>query len=308
MDTSSEYQEAPSAPQTESERIAEISRLINDTNDADRGQEGNPGAGESAQAADDEPSGSGPGPVGEPESDGAGDVHDDPETDQAAAAEDADGPVTLKRLAEHLDIEDAELYELEVPITGDEAVSLGELKDNWKQYGPAQEYQKQLHDERQNFEKQVLQTRAELNEIMNLIPETVRGDIIAKARNRQQHFVKEQETAVLEAIPEWQDADQRAKDRANLVEDGAEYGFSEQEITYTQDARTLRMLRDFSVMKRELASLKAAAKKQPGKASRPGKAASTSKRTRLSQLVQKGKQASTMQTKQAVVSELLRNQ
>lgn len=309
MDITSEHAGDAPAPKTHDEKIQAITGLINDANDIDTTPTANETDGQKVSGDDVRADNSQAGAVDADDDNAPSGVDDDPkDAEEGSTAGDGD-TVTLSRLAEHLGIEPSDVYELEIPIADGKTVNLGQLKDEFKEYGPAKEYQRKLTEERETFERAQLQTRAELNAIMANIPPQMREGIIRSAREQQAQWSKEQETAVLEAIPDWQDADNRAKDRAMLVEDGAEYGFSEQEITFTQDARTLRMLRDFSRMKRELSEMRAAAKAQPGKANAPGKASPTTQSKRkLAAALQKAKADPTMQGKASVVSQLIRNQ
>lgn len=293
--------------------IQQISELI-------RGQDANekPGEtdsqsdGKAIQANNDGGDDARTGAVDQPESNGPESIQDDSEidaqaTDEGGSAEDI--PVTLSTLAEHLGIESADLYEVEIPVGNGESVSLSELKDNFKEYGPANEYSAKIKEREETLEKQLLQTRSELSRLMSFVPENVRNSMIEAARDSQQAWEKDQHNAVLEAVPEWKDSDARASDRDAIVGMLSEYGFSAQEVGYTQDARTLRFMRDAMRDRKRLAELETAAKKQPGRASAPGKSGrQTSSKKRLAALLQRGKQAHSMQAKSAVVSELIRNQ
>jgi hypothetical protein len=307
MATTNELPNSPPKPESTAERIAAISELIQGQQDEVQGDapEGADG-GSAVQESVDAESTAEATVLDQQESNAPEGVEDDA---QGAAPGDSQDVVTLADLAKHLELEPSDVYELEIPIGDGVTTTLGQLKDEFKEYGPAKEYQKTLEHDRSEFEKQVLQTRAELNAIVSAIPDEMRETVISAGREHQAQWAKEQEKAVLEAIPDWQDADNRAKDRALIIEYGAEYGFSEPEMTYTQDARTLRMLRDFANMRRELQEMRAAAKAKPGKASPAGRSANQIKSGRkLAQLLKKGKSNPTIQGKAQVVSQLIRNQ
>lgn len=310
MDSSSEYQEAPQAPETRADKISAITTLIQgQDDDIDAGQDDSANSGPEVQKPAVRGDNSGPGALDLQESDPETGVDADIEGTEAAADVQDNSEINIGALADHLGVEAADVYELEVPIGDGVTATLGQLKDEFKEYGPAKEYQATLHQERGDFEKSVMQTRAELNAIVNAIPPEMRDSVINAGRQHQAQWSKDQETAVLEAIPEWADADRRATDRAHLIEDGSEYGFSEAEITYTQDARTLRMLRDFSTMKRELQEMRSAAKREPGKANPPGRPVHTNTAKRkLAQALKRAKSDPTIQGKAAAVSALIRNQ
>ncbi len=248
---------------------------------------------------------------------GAGQL-DIPATDAVESMEDAnqeaevgdtggeDQPVTLADLAEHIGGTAADLYELAVPMADGSTVSLGDLKDNYRESGPVKEAREALKAKTDEFERLQLQTRSEINWLMSMIPEQARAGMIQQARERQANWQEEQNGIVLDAMPEWADPEVRAADRAQIVEDGRVYGFSEQEITFTQDARQLRWMRDFSRMKRELQEMNAAAKGQkaaPGKT--PKGRRSQNQANRLRNLISKGKATPHMTGKREVVTQLL---
>ncbi len=304
----SEVAEDYRAPESQAEKIAHVTELINESNDIQPDKSPDQPEGEPVQSNDVREQDSGSEPVDIPPSESPASVEDDQQEEPIAATGGDGDTATLGKLAEHLGLDPADLYDVEIPIGEGVTATLGQLKDEFKDYGPAKEYQATLERERGDFERQTLQTRSELNAILNVIPEHMRAAVINEAQSRNTSWVKEQEDAVLEAIPSWSDVDKRSSDRDLIVQYGAEYGFSEAEITYTQDHRTLRALRDAAVNKRELESMRAAAKTQPGTPSAPGKARGTTKSTKLSQLLKTGKAEATMQGKAAVVSQLLRNQ
>ena len=131
--------------------------------------------------------------------------------------------------------------------------------------------------------------------------------MVSESKARHSSWEREQKEQVLEAIPDWQDADSRAKDREAIVSLGEQYGFSEPEMTHTQDARTLRMLRDFAHLRRELEEAKAATKKQPGRPNAPGKSQPTISRSRkLAAALGRAKTDPTPQNRAAAVSQLLK--
>ena len=305
--------EADTAPIDNADRIATVTALIRGDDDEDQGSKGqDQEPGSSTQDDTDRGDDTGTRQDDISAHDGVSGVPDD-EADATEASDtggDSDeSPTTLESLANHLEVEQSDVYELEVPIGDGVSVSIGQLKDEYKQYGPIREAEEHIKERDDKHEKALLKTRIELNAILQTIPPEIRE---AAARNGQQYqmqYEKDQARLVSETIPEWADADKRAKDREMLIEDGAEYGFSESEITYTQDARTLRWMRDFSRMKRELGEMRAGSKRVTGKPSPPGKANKTNTgKRRLAAALKRAKADPTIQGKASAVSELIRNQ
>ena len=249
---------------------------------------------------------------GEVDISGADPVEGVEDAAEESASDDTEGTselVTLASLAKHLELEPADLYEVEVPIGEGMTVTLGQLKDDYKEHGPVKEAQVAFKEKTDTWEKQVLQTRSELNSIMSVIPAEMQQQVIQQAKAHQSRWASDQEKMVLEAIPDWADDGKRSVDRTAMVEVAGEFGYSEHDIAHTQDARALRLLYEFSNMKREVQEMKAAAKAKPGKASAPGKATrSNSNQRRLQQLVNKGRQSADPRDKVAAASQLIRQQ
>lgn len=290
--------------QTANEYIGELIRGQYETDETENTDSGSETS-VSAVREDD----SGSGEVDLPGADAVEGVEDAAEEPEANDTEGTGELVTLASLAKHLELEPADLYEVEVPIGEGMTVTLGQLKDDYKEHGPVKEAQVAFKEKTDTWEKQVLQTRSELNSIMSVIPAEMQQQVIQQAKAHQSRWASEQEKMVLEAIPDWADDSKRSGDRLAMVEDAGEFGYSEHDIAHTQDARALRLLKEFSSMKRELQGMKAAAKAKPGKASAPGKATrSNSNQRRLQQLVNKGRQSADPRDKVAVASQLIRQQ
>ena len=142
--------------------------------------------------------------------------------------------------------------------------------------------------------------------MLSIVPEQMRAQMVRTAQERSQHWTKEQEKTVLEAVPDWADPDKRAKDRAAIVGVLSDYAFSEAEVEYTQDARTLRFMRDAVRWKQQLDELKTATKKKPGTASAPGaKRAGKPSQRKLAQALARAKASPHVQDKVAAVSQLI---
>ena len=273
------------------------------TPDADGSADEGPTDGDDAQALHHGGDDSRPGELDEPQPDEFASLEED-----APQHEDDDAAVTLKDLSEKLGLESADMYDLEVPMGKGEAATLGELKDAYKEYGPVKEAKEQIQAQRAEYERSIMQTRAELNGILAVIPPELRQAALDSGRQYNTQWEKTQREQVLEAIPEWKQADALQKDRDAIVAIGADYGFSEPEMQYTNDARTLRMLRDFSRMKSELEAAKSAAKVKRQAPGAPGKQ-NTRRLTkrRLENALSSAKSSSDPREKQKAISYLIGN-
>jgi len=237
----------------------------------------------------------------------AGDAtaRDEPE---AVQAEEEEPPrVTVKDLAERLGLEPRDIYdELEIPLGDGQSVTLGEWKDRVKELRAVDLERDQVKQSRESYERDLMRTRQEVNALMALIPEQARAQLIHQARERSTAYEAEQRKAVLDAIPDWQNPDRLAADREAIVAMGAEFGFSEQEITWTQDARTVRMLHDFMRLRERVASIDIESKRQAAVTKKSAPGTKQAKGRKLAQVIAKAKASGDRRDKEAAVAQLIR--
>lgn len=271
--------------------------------DADGSQDASDADRQDEEAVVDGGTDSGPGEVDQQEPDEPESLEADAEGDEG----DFDA-VALKDIAERLNLDAADLYDVDIPLGKGESVTLGELKDAFKEYGPVKEAQEKIAAQKDEYERSIMQTRAELNGILAVIPPELRQAILENGRQYNANWETNQREQALEAIPEWKDPDQLAKDRDAIVDVGAEYGFSAAEMQYTNDARTLRMLRDFTRLKAQVAEMNAAAKTKRKAPSAPGKQ-NTRRLTqrRLKDALANAKSSTDMREKRQAVQYLIGN-
>lgn len=290
--------------------VQQIKQLLSDSNADEPVQAADQDAGEPVQeqAVRGDDSGSGAVDHAEPES--VESLEDDTEEGQEEVVDSQ--PITVKALAEKLGVEASDLYdELEIPIAEGERVTLGQLKDWGKQYGEPVKLKQQVEDQKADYERSVLATRAHLNAMMSVASTPQERELVQRmvqaGAAQQEGYTKEQETMVLEAIPEWQDADNRAKDRETIIAIGAQYGFSEPEMTHTQDARTLKMLRDFTRLQQRVKDMESMSKSSPGKPNQPnGKGVrTTAKQKRLAAALSRATQTGDATDKRNAVQMLI---
>lgn len=246
-----------------------------------------------------------------------GDVADAPEVDAETSdlggdvtSGVSDSAITVKDIAEKLGVDPADLYDgLEIPLGDGERVTLGEWKDRVKALQAVDVERDQVETQRQQYERDVARTRAELNQIVQMIPEQAREQLLARARQNQAQYEKEQWEAVVTAIPKWKESPESfAADRASIVKIGAEYGFSEPEITYTQDARAVRLLHDFLRLRERIEKQNVSAKQTAAQINRSAKGKTRSSSRRLAEAIRGAKESKDLRSKEAVVAELIRSQ
>lgn len=253
------------------------------------------------QAADDGGDDSGASPVHGEESAPADGL---PEAAEGGEAE-VDAPVTLKELAAHLELEPGDVYEVEIPLGKGESVTLGEMKDAFKEYGDVHEYRKKVETRESDMERDLLATRAHLNRVLAMIPPENAQQIISHADQATKAWQREQKDLVLETIPAWRDDAVRLADRQAINEHGAEYGFSVEEMEYTHDARMLRYMHDFAKLKQEVAEMRTGAKKKTVSADAPRRRAGATKQRKLAQAIRRARESTNVSDKRAVVSQLI---
>lgn len=307
METASEVK-ATEQTGSVTEQIREILQQSTDTvGSEDDSQAG----GADVPAKDGEGDDSRAGSLDTPESDVSAGVEDDPQVEQEEAdGADSEAPVDLEYLAETLSIEKAELYDLDIPVGDGEVATLGQLKDAYKEYGPITEARDKLSRDNDQYQRDVMATRAQLNMMMQVAntPEKQQlvSDMMQAASSHHTQWERTQSEAALEAMPEWSEPTTKANDQKSIVELGAQYGFSEPEMMATHDARTLRLLRDAARDRARLAEMQQPAKRVHAKADKPG-SQQTRKLTRrkLAQARERAKSSPHMSDKRAYVKNLI---
>ena len=230
-------------------------------------------------------------------------VLDDTEGGEAEAD---DAPVTLKELAAHLELEPSDVYDVEIPVGKDQTVTLGEMKDAYKEYGDVHEYRKKVETQEQDMERAHLATRAHLNRVLAMIPPENAQQIISHADEATKQWQRDQKKMVLETIPSWSDQSVMLADRQAINEHGAQYGFSVEEMEYTHDARMVRYMHDFAKLQKEVSEMRTGAKKKVSTATAPGKRkVQSTKQRKLAQALRRAKESTNVSDKRAAVAQLL---
>jgi hypothetical protein len=295
--------------------ISEIGRLLAEKGISDGDTPANQGEGEHQNVPPDLGAGSGAEQGDENdlaaglEGDTEGEAADDSGEPARSGDEDEEEPITVSTLAEKLGVEAKDIYdELQIPVGEGESITLGEFKDRAKDLRELDAQREEYQANKSDYEKGQMRDRALLNEMLEIVGPDIARPALEAAQRRVSGWEEEQRGLILDAIPEWKDPDNLARDRSKIVTVGQEYGFSEVEITHTQDSRTVRMLRDFALMREQIESAKAESKKQRTAPGKPGRANRTSKRGALSKVLNQAKQSSDSGDKARGVAALLQNE
>ena len=147
--------------------------------------------------------------------------------------------------AEH-EVELKELYGLEVSFEegGPEPVTIGALKDAWKDRHDLQGERDRFDDWRTDQQNEVLQARTELELTVQELAAHIEPEAIARATKRAQQQLRAQveksRGQLLEWFPEWSDAQRKIADRDAFAKLMATYGFSAAEVGGVIDARLIK--------------------------------------------------------------------
>jgi hypothetical protein len=157
-------------------------------------------------------------------------------------------PATLAEAAERLGVDVAALYELAVPMGGEgEAVTLGALKDRATKAHGLEVERLAFERERDAGRSEIAQARAELHDLLALLPPSaLDARTLGALRERQERARSEQMALLLKAEPSWRDERVYQRDYAAIRETVAAFGFSDAELASIVDHRLLRMLASFA--------------------------------------------------------------
>ncbi len=179
------------------------------------------------------------------------------ETDEAQGAPGEDeteqsDEVSLKDLAEMLDVPEKELYSVKLPLGNNEFTTLGQFKDTFKRLQKIDDEQAAFAEHRRKQENEILVARRQTEALVNMLVQTgqVTPDRLAAVENEHRATMIRENKSAQAVMPHWSDPAARERDFDAFVELGAEYGFSDVEIRNIPDHRILKMLYDFSAAKR----------------------------------------------------------
>lgn len=183
-------------------------------------------------------------------------------------------PTTLEAIAEKIGVKVADLYALEIgqPGADGETVTLGELKDLAQNREGDKVERLRWEEQRAEQEKTLMRSNAELAELVSMLPKSaISNELLERIAQRRSDAQAAEERSLMRALPEWKDADLQTKERAEMSEHLAEYGFPPNFAEQLFHAPTLYYIR--TAMRREqrikqaLADVKTAPK--PGHKQKP---------------------------------------
>lgn len=155
-------------------------------------------------------------------------------------------PKTLSDLAERLELEVKDLYDIAIPSDKLEGLTLGKLKDHMSEREDFTVRSLRFEEDKRRQEAEFLRASQELQILLDALPkDAVRPEVREAARQKQAQYLKSERSRTLDVIPEWKDETTRENELAGIVEHLSSYGFPQNYLATIADHRTLKVLRDF---------------------------------------------------------------
>lgn len=174
---------------------------------------------------------------------------------------------TFENLAASLGIDVAKLYEVKIPGSGGrEAMTVGQIKDRFHKWGSLETDQLALTEERVRQEAEFEATRAELRELLAVVPkENLSQDALRAAAARVAARNKADAARVLVVMPEWRDEERRTAEVNDISAMLAGYGLPASFVQTIRNPALLKALRDSARREKQVQAALAAMKKVPRK-------------------------------------------
>ncbi len=171
----------------------------------------------------------------------------DPVGEPEASAGDPDHAPTLSEIAETLEVDTKYLYDVEIPLGNDRSVALAELKDGYKKFETYQANESLFVERKAQAENENMVAKRQIEQLIRLAPPgAITGELLSKLDEIHNANVSRERSAIIKAIPEWRDSNQRQIDFSEIAEVMAEYGFSSSEIEGAMDARLVKFCYDMT--------------------------------------------------------------
>lgn len=157
--------------------------------------------------------------------------------------------VSVNDFAVEHEIEPKAIYDLAMPVvTGEEPVTIQQLKDHYLQNRDFEQKRDDFEDWQTHVQGEVIQARQQIDDVLQRVTSVVPPEVLARAFADMQHdsearLVKAR-SQLREWFPEWDDAQVKARDRQRLEEVLKTYGFSRIEVGNVNDARLIKFAMD----------------------------------------------------------------
>jgi len=213
----------------------------------------------------------------------------DDQGDDASASPKGVAPKSLDELAQGLNVDVADLYEIQIPLGGDqEPITLGALKDLGKAGSQINLDRIEFEETRTKFESEQRKAAQDFAELVAALPQkAVTQDLIDKIHAQRAAFQEREERLTATVIPAWSDPVVRERERSAMSEYLDEFGFPGGFLETVIDHRTQALIRDAALRKQRLSQaldqvrqVKNTGHGATGKPSRPVKSQKSEPKTR----------------------------
>ena len=240
----------------ESGLLGQVGALLRGDPPADPGDQGD-------QREQQQSSSAAPGDNDEPEGEQLSDEGLGLQSQAAAGGDSTEGAASgLHSLAEKAGVSIEDLYKLEVAL-GDERepVTLGDMKDRYQQIEGLDDARITLADERTTFENDILKSRAELQEVVAMLPQ-IPPEMLQKAQAQVAANIDSERQALYRVKPEWKDPATFSRVKDQIFDVVGDYGFTRGELDSVFDHRLTKLLHDFTTMRERFSEASASRKRQ----------------------------------------------
>lgn len=153
-------------------------------------------------------------------------------------------PKSLTKFAEENGLDAAKLHDLTVTYDDGESISIGTLKDHYRESGDLQRRSDDFEDYRTHSQNEILMARQQIDGVLQRLTSVVPPEHLARAFADYEHDAAERARAdklrLREWFPEWDDLGRKNADKESLTKVLGSYGFSPFEVDTIKDARIIR--------------------------------------------------------------------
>ena len=166
--------------------------------------------------------------------------------------------LTVKDIADKLDMSAEQVYQALSIKVGDTELSLSALKDGVKDLDRANELRESAQSHKIEAENDILRQRRELTQAMQRYQPTEAEK--QQAEQEYQQYVATENQAAILAIPEWKDPAAQTAGLTDIAELLNDYAFSPSETQTMVDHRYLKLVNDYAQIRKRLKAASVAVK------------------------------------------------
>jgi hypothetical protein len=191
----------------------------------------------------------------------------DPENDSGKDGNEGEGDqvkekITLSDIAKELGVEDADLYQIEIPIGKDKSISLGDLKDTFNKWAVKAKQLDNIEARESDLHGEMLRSAKTITDIVSTLPPNVLTPQYFEKIEEYQKVHGQQEMEKLLAIkPEWADPIVATTAKKNMLAAAKNYGLTEIDVSNITDHRWLLALSDLGKLRSDFQGASSEAKK-----------------------------------------------